>query len=86
MGSSSSPTRGPNAGVDNIARYKKTFTWNAPGDRAIAILAAGNLSITQGAVTRLKRDIQRAQSGEVECIMSAPTILRVAELVGEAMR
>jgi len=35
---------------------------------------------------RLKRDIQRAQSGEVECIMSAPTIFRVAELVGEAMR
>ena len=55
-----------NAGVDNIARYKKTFTWNAPGDRAIAILAAGNLSITQGVVTRLKRDIQRAQSEEVE--------------------
>lgn len=75
-----------NAGVDNIARYKKTFTWNAPGDRAIAILAAGNLSITQGVVTRLKRDIQRAQSEEVECIMSAPTIFRVAELVGEAMR
>ena len=59
----------------------------SPGTRrAIAILAAGNLSITQGAVTRLKRDIQRAKSEEVECIMSALTILRVAELVGEAMR
>lgn len=75
-----------NAGVDNIARYCKTFTWSVEGERAIAILTAGNLSITQGVTTRLKRDIQRAQREDVECILNAPTIFRVAELVGEAMR
>ena len=75
-----------NAGVDNIMRYRKTFTWSVKGERAIAILAAGNLSITQGVITRLNGDIQRAQSEEVECIMNASTMFRVAELVGEAMR
>jgi len=40
--------RQTNAGVDNIVRYKKTFTWGVPGERAVTILMAGNLSITLG--------------------------------------
>lgn len=75
-----------NAGVDNIMRYRKTFTWHVEGERALAILTAGNLSITQGVITHLNRDIQRAQSEEVESILNAPTMYRVAELIGEAMR
>jgi len=75
-----------NAGIDNIARYRKTFTWCEKGERAIAILAAGNLSITQGVITHLNQEIHRAETEEVECIMNAPTIYRVGQLVGAAMR
>jgi putative proteasome-type protease len=42
-----------NAGVDNIARFRKMFVFEEPGDRVVALMAAGNLGITQGVVTKL---------------------------------
>lgn len=75
-----------NAGVDNIARFRKMFTWSVRGKRAIAIVASGNLSITQGVITRLNQDIQRSQSDDTECILNAETMFRVAQLVGEKMK
>ena len=36
-----------NASADNIVLCKRTFTWSVLGERAITILAAGNLSITR---------------------------------------
>ena len=75
-----------NAGVDNIARFRKMFTWSIRGKRAIAIMASGNLSITQGVITRLNQDIQRSQTDDVECILNADTMFRVAQLVGKEMK
>ncbi len=31
-----------NAGLDNISRYRKMFTWEVPGERAIVALTAGS--------------------------------------------
>lgn len=76
-----------NAGVDNISRYRKSFTWEVPGERAICLMTAGNLSITQGILTRISEAIQRANAGEsVETILNAPSMFRVAQIVGELMR
>jgi len=75
-----------NAGVDDIACFRKTFSWAAAGERAITIVNAGNLSITQGVITSLNQANIRAQQEDVECIMNAPTMYRVAELVSIAMR
>ncbi len=75
-----------NAGVDNIARYKKMFNWSVTGERTVTIVTAGNLSITQGVITRLKQAIQRAKIEEVESILNAETMYRVAQIVGTTMR
>ena len=75
-----------NAGLDDIACYRKTFNWAIEGERAVTIICAGNLSITQGVITELSQDIKRARTEEVECITNATTMYRVAELVSEAMR
>jgi len=78
-----------NAGVDNVSRYRKTFTWELPGDRAIALMTSGNLSITQGVISRLQRAIADAsESGrdEVETVLSADSMFRVAQLVGAEMQ
>ena len=75
-----------NAGVDNIARYRKMFNWSVKGERAITIVAAGNLSISQGVVTRLNQAIQRAHTEDLECILNAESMFRVAQLVGRTMR
>ncbi|MEX2617414.1 MAG: peptidase [Alphaproteobacteria bacterium] len=75
-----------NAGLDDIARFRKTFNWAVDNERAITIVCAGNLSITQGVITRINQAIQRAQTEDVECILNVENMYRVAELVSDTMR
>lgn len=76
-----------NAGVDYISKYKKMFTWEASGDRAIVIMSAGNLSITQGVIKHLNQAIQRANGGEnIETLFTAMSMYRIAELVSDAIK
>ena len=76
-----------NAGMDNIARFRKTFTYEVPGERAIAMLCSGNLSITQEVKTSLSQAIKRAVDDPgVETILNCATMHRAAQIVGEAMR
>lgn len=74
-----------NAGVDNVSRVKKLFTWRQPGDRAIAMMTAGNLGVTQAVISDLNEDIDHAQDG-VTNLMNADTMYKIAELVGDKMR
>jgi len=73
-----------NAGLDNISVYKKMFTFEAPGDRVIVILTAGSLSVTQTTIARLHDAIDNPNA-EAESILKAPTMLRVAEIVGDTL-
>lgn len=78
-----------NAGIDHVSRYRKMFTWRAPGDRAIALMTSGNLSITQGVVARLQRAIDKARldnDAGAETILTAESMFHVAQLVGAEMR
>ncbi|WBQ17884.1 peptidase [Sphingobium yanoikuyae] len=76
-----------NAGMDNIARFRKSFTYHVEGERAITLLCSGNLSITQGVKTMLSRAIREAEGDpEVETILNCDTMHRAAQLVGDAMR
>ncbi|MEQ8389397.1 MAG: proteasome-type protease [Thalassospira sp.] len=75
-----------NAGLDNISRYRKMFTWEVPGDRAIVALSAGNLAITQAVMSTLHEAIDDPETKPGDCILSAPSLFRVAELVGQAMQ
>ena len=45
-----------NAGVDHVATFRKMSVWSEPGERAIVLMAAGNLAITQAVVTWLNED------------------------------
>ena len=76
-----------NAGLDNISRYGKMHCWEVPGDRALALLTAGNLSITQGVITRLEKQIETAAiDPDTETVLNADSMFRVAQMVGETMR
>ncbi|WP_374534108.1 peptidase [Phenylobacterium sp.] len=76
-----------NAGVDNISRFSKMFTWEVPGERVLAIMTSGNLSITQGVITRIDKAVERSREDpSVESILNADSLYRAAELVGEAMQ
>lgn len=75
-----------NAGLDNIARFRKTFTYEVPGERALALLCSGNLSITQEVKATLSHALKDAENGqEVETILNCATLHRAAQIVGDAM-
>ena len=74
-----------NAGLDNIASYRKMFVFEDPGERVIAIMAAGSLSVTQTTIARLRDPIDHPETTDVPSIMTAPTMLQVAEIIGATL-
>ena len=74
-----------NAGVDNISRVKKLFTWQIPGDRIITMMTSGNLAITQAVISEINERIESPKPNE-PTIYSASTMFEVAQLVGDTMR
>ncbi len=74
-----------NAGVDNIAKVKKLFTWKLGGDRAIAMMTAGNLGITQAVISELDEQLARQKPGDTT-LATADSMFYVAQLVGDVMR
>ena len=71
-----------NAGVDNIASFRKTTLWEKPGERVIALMSSGNLAITQAVTTML--DEGMGESGDT--IVKVPSMFAAAQMVGKAVR
>ena len=74
-----------NAGVDNVSRFCKMFTWTNPGERAITIMTAGNLAVTQAVIAKLQEEIDDPNF-QGETLLSAPSMSRVASSVGSYMQ
>ena len=74
-----------NAGLDNIATYRKMFTFEVPGERVIVMLTAGSLSVTQTTLARLREAIEHPDEAAGGSILSAHTMLDVAEIVGNTL-
>ena len=72
-----------NAGVEYISAYKKLFDFSLPGERVILICASGNLSITQGVVAKLNRDIQHQEEPNLHTL---PSMHDIARYVGNKSR
>ena len=72
-----------NAGFDNIACYRKMFVFETSGERALVIMTAGNLSVTQTVIAKLRQEI--AHEDPERSIMHAPSMLQVAEIVGRTL-
>ncbi len=75
-----------NAGVDNIATFKKSHLFEAGGERVICAMTSGNLAITQAVINLLTDGFESAMSGERESLYSVGSMFRAAELAGEAVR
>lgn len=74
-----------NAGVDNIATFRKMFSWAVPGERVITLMAAGNLATTQ-AVISLLEERSKAPADRSPSILEAPSMFQVAQIVGDMVR
>ncbi|MDT8856705.1 proteasome-type protease [Paracoccaceae bacterium Fryx2] len=74
-----------NAGLDNISTYRKMFVFEEPGERIITIMTAGSLSVTQTTLARLRDAMEDVDADHETSIMKAPTLLKVAEIVGNML-
>ncbi|MEC9368472.1 MAG: peptidase [Pseudomonadota bacterium] len=74
-----------NAGVDNIATFRKLRIWERPGDRVVALAGAGNLAVTQSVISQLEERINAGPDAG-ETILSVDSMFKVARLVGDAVR
>ena len=73
-----------NAGVDQIATFSKMHLVVRNGERTIAILSSGNLSITQSAINLLEH---QSKSGDANrTINNASSMYEIADLIGNALR
>lgn len=75
-----------NAGLDNISTFRKLHVFSRPGERAMAIASAGNLSISQSVLSTLTEGIENPETGEFETLMNAPTMFQAAQRIGHAIR
>ena len=74
-----------NAGLDNIATYRKMFVFEDPGERVIAIMTAGSLSVTQTTIARLQEGITDIEPDPTTSIMAAPTVLQAVQIIGRTL-
>jgi putative proteasome-type protease len=72
-----------NAGVDYVSNYQKLFDFSLPGERVIIICTSGNLAITQGVITNLRRDLKAQENVNLH---SLPNLHEVANYIGGKIR
>jgi putative proteasome-type protease len=77
-----------NAGIDNVAQYRKLNYWRRPGNRVLVLLTAGNLAVTQSVVSILNEQLARTEADETAppSLFTVPNMYRAARLVGDAVR
>ena len=73
-----------NAGVDNIATFRKMHVIANEGERVIVILSSGNLSITQSAINLLEHQSRASDANKT--VHNASSMFEIANLVGNALR
>lgn len=75
-----------NAGLDNVATFRKLYTFEEPGKKTMAIATAGNLAITQSVLSYVSEGLKKPETGELETLLDAPTMFEAAQFVGRCVR
>jgi putative proteasome-type protease len=73
-----------NAGVDHIGRFRKMRVYERVGNRLIALVSSGNLSISQNAVNLFEQRSRNQQGSQ--SMFTADNMFDVATLLGESLR
>ena len=75
-----------NAGLDNISTFRKLHLFSQPGERVMALASAGNLSLTQTALSIMQEGLIHPDTEELETLDTVATMFRAAQLIGRAIR
>ncbi len=74
-----------NAGLDNVAKFRKMYTWEVPNERAIALMTAGNLATTQATIGLLNERTKASEQRQ-SSLLEMASMFEVAQLVGRTLR
>ncbi len=74
-----------NPGLDNISTYRKMFVFENPGERCFIVMTAGSLSVTQTTIARLHEAMDDPEATAETSVILAPTMLKVAEIIGNTL-
>lgn len=74
-----------NAGLDNIATFRKLYLFGESGQSFFALATAGNLAFTQTVVSLLREGLER-EDGRFERLIDQRSMFRAARFVGEVIR
>ncbi len=75
-----------NAGVDNIATYRKLHIFARPGEKVMALASAGNLAVSQAVLALANEGLENAETGETETLLEMPSMFAAAQFIGRAVR
>ena len=75
-----------NAGIDNIAQFRKLHVFEEAGERVLTLASAGNLSVTQTVLSMLNEGFAHPDTGETLLLANCETMFQAAQLVGRAVR
>jgi len=73
-----------NSGVDNISVFRKTYHWEVPGERIIALMTAGNLATTQYVISQLE-ERDKTPKERHNSLLEADTMFEVVSSVGKLL-
>jgi putative proteasome-type protease len=73
-----------NAGIDRVSTFRKMFTFEKPGERFFALVAAGNLSLTQGVVSLLGEWL--GTENPERDLFAVTSMFGAARVIGAALR
>ena len=73
-----------NAGVDDVATFRKMKIFEKSGERVLVVLSSGNLSITQAALTMVEQRFHHWEGGET--LLSTSSLFDAARILGETLR
>ncbi|WP_160153295.1 peptidase [Microbulbifer sp. ALW1] len=72
-----------NAGVDQIASFRKMHFFQQPGERSFTLLTSGNLATSQNLVNQLQTQITEDEEPNLFTVSSP---FRAAELIGQQLK
>jgi putative proteasome-type protease len=75
-----------NAGLDNIATFRKLHLFERPGEFVAALATAGNLSISQSILSHLREGLEDPETGDRQRLVDSTGMFQAAQLVGRAIR
>lgn len=75
-----------NAGIDNVATFRKLHLFEKPGAAVMGICTAGNLAVSQSAITLVSEGMEHPETREKQTILDMPSMFTAAQFLGRAVR